>query len=82
MTKWAGVDASAFSDSSSPRRVAKSSLRAAAKCCAGECSVCCIPRLIARLIPGKKIVSGAEFNRVSQRGVNHALHHADILPPS
>ena len=35
MTKWARVDAAAFSDSSSPRRVAKSSLRAAAKCCAG-----------------------------------------------
>lgn len=31
MTKWTGIDAAAFSDSSSPRRVAKSSLHAAAK---------------------------------------------------
>ena len=64
-TKWAGVDASAFSDSSSPWRMAKSSL------------IWTVPRLIARLIPARQIVSGAELHPVSLRGVNHALHHAD-----
>ena len=112
MTKWAGIDASALSDSSSPRRVAKSSLLAAAKCCASACSVCCVllrdqppgcktvpaeiissrwdlhigqvrseiwtvPRLTARLIRGRKNVSGAELNPLSPCGVNHALHQAD-----
>ena len=43
ITTQAGVIVSAFSDSSSPRRVAKSSLPAAAKCRAGEYFVCSIP---------------------------------------
>ena len=74
MTKWAAVDASALSDSSSPRRMAKSSLRAAAKCCAGTVSfvasrwdlhigqvrteIWTVPRLIARIIPGRKMFQG------------------------
>jgi hypothetical protein len=36
-----------------------------------------VPRLITRLFPSKKIVSGAQLNPVSRRGVNHALHQAD-----
>jgi hypothetical protein len=97
MTKWAAVDASALSDSSSPRRMAKSSLRAAAKCCAGtvpfvasrwdlrigqvRTEIWTVPRLIARIIPGRKNVSGAELNPVSLCGVNHALHQADDSSP-
>jgi len=73
--------------------MAKSSLRAAAKCCAGavpfvasrwdlhiwqvRTEIWTVPRLIARFIPGRKNVSGAELNPLSLCGVNHALHQAD-----
>jgi len=36
-----------------------------------------VPPLIARIIPGRKNVSGAELNPLSRCGVNHALHQAD-----
>jgi hypothetical protein len=97
MTKWAAVDASALSDSSSPRRMTKSSLRAAAKCCAStvpsvasrwdlhigqvRTEIWTVPRLIARIIPGRKNVSGAQLNPLTLCGVNHALHQADDSSP-
>lgn len=48
---------------------------------APACSVSSVPRLIARMIRGRKIVSGAELNPVSLCRVNHALHQTDFLSP-